>query len=330
MKLIIQIPCLNEEDQLPVTLGDLPRSITGVDIVEWMVIDDGSTDRTIAVAIENGVDHVVQLPQNRGLATAFQAGLDACLKLGADIIVNTDADNQYSASSIPDLVAPVVAGEADLVIGDRDVGTVEDFSALKKRLQVLGSSVVRRASGTDVVDATSGFRAYSKEAALQLTVVSPYTYTIESIIQAGKSRNAVASVKISTNPMMRESRLFGSTWGYIRRNALTIVRVYAAYEPLRFFGMIAGLLTVGGGLSYLPFLTDWILNGDSTGHLQSIVLGSALLIAAVQVASLAVVADLVGSNRAVSQRTLERVRRLELAAGVEPSHYLDLGVERNP
>jgi glycosyltransferase involved in cell wall biosynthesis len=321
VKLIIQIPCLNEEAQLPTTLGELPRTVEGFDEVEWMIIDDGSVDRTVAVAREHGVDHVVRLPQNRGLATAFQAGLDACLKLGADVVVNTDADNQYDATSLPDLVRPVVEGEADLVIGDRGVVNIDEFSALKKRLQVLGSAVVRRASGTEVVDATSGFRAYSKEAALQLTVVNPYTYTIESIIQAGQTGSAVASVPVRTNAKTRESRLFRSTWSYVRRNALTILRVYAAYYPLRFFGGLAAILLLAAVGSFGPFLVDWVVNGDTSGHVQSLLVGAILTIAAVQMISLGILADLVGSNRNVSQRTLERVRRLELQTGVEPSHY---------
>jgi len=322
VKLIIQIPCLNEEDQLPATLADLPRQVPGVDVVEWLVIDDGSTDRTVEVAFAHRVDHVVRLPQNRGLAAGFQAGLDAALKLGADVVVNTDADNQYSAADIPRLVAPVVAGHADLVVGDRDTAAMEEFSAIKKRLQHLGSAVVRRVSGTRVADATSGFRAYSREAALQVTVVSQYTYTIESIIQAGRTNSAVESVRVGTNPSTRPSRLFGSMYGYIRRNALTIIRVFAAYKPLRFFGGIAALLFLAAAVSFVPFLADWIGNGDTSGHLQSIILGSVLALAGFQILVLAFVADLISAHRTISQRILERVRRLELAAGVAPSHHL--------
>ncbi len=335
MKLIIQIPCFNEEEQLPATLNDLPRHIDGFDTVEWMIIDDGSTDTTVEVALDHGVDHVVRLPQNKGLATAFQTGLDAALKLGADVVVNTDADNQYSAADIPTLVAPIVAGSADLVIGDRRVATVEDFSPLKKRLQWLGSSVVRAASNTDVADATSGFRAYSRDAALQLTVVSPYTYTIESIIQAGRSRSAVESVPIATNPKTRESRLFSSMWGYIRRNMVTIVRVYAAYSPMRFFGGLAAVLAVGSAAGFAPFVIDWLRTGDTSGHLQSIILGAILFVAAVQLLSLAVLSDLVAANRVVTQRALERVRRVELALEIQPSTLLvdqeaDAVIRRSP
>ncbi len=322
MKLIIQIPCLNEEDQLPDMLADLPRELEGFETVEWLVIDDGSTDETIEVARRNGVNHIVKLPQNRGLASAFQAGLDACLKLGADVIVNTDADNQYNAADIPGLVAPVLAHEADIVVGDRDVRRSEEFSWLKIRLQLLGSWVVQQASNTDVPDVTSGFRAYSREAALRLVVVNPYTYTIESIIQAGRTNAAIKSAPVRPNPSTRESRLFGSMWGYIRRNALTILRVFAAYQPLKFFGFLAFILFVLAGVAFLPFLSDWIINGDTSGHLQSIIVGSTLTIAGFQTMALAVVADLVASHRAVSQQVLERVRKLELAASVAPTDYI--------
>ncbi len=319
-KLIIQIPSLNEEDQLPVALAALPRSIPGVDVVEWLIIDDGSTDATIEVARAHGVDHVVKFPQNRGLAAAFQAGLDACLKLGADYIVNTDADNQYDAGAIPDLVRPLVEGTADMVIGDRDVRSVDDFSAVKKQLQVLGSWVVNRASSASVGDTTSGFRGYSKEAALQLTVVSPYTYTIESIIQAGRTGTAIANVPVGTNDKMRESRLFGSTWGYIRRNAGTITRVFAAYEPIKFFGLISLVLLTLSIVGFMPFLTSVIFDGDRSGHIQSIIIASILLMGALQVAVLAVLADMMRNLRVVSQRTLARVRRLEIEQSISPDY----------
>ncbi|QGG95857.1 glycosyltransferase family 2 protein [Actinomarinicola tropica] len=330
MKLIIQIPCLNEEEQLPATLADIPRDVPGFDVVELMVIDDGSTDRTVEVARAHGVHHIVKLPQNRGLAAAFQAGLDTALKLGADVVVNTDADNQYRGDSIPDLVAPIVAGDADVVVGDRDVRNIAEFSWLKRRLQVLGSWVVRVASGTDIPDATSGFRAYTREAALQLMVVSRYTYTIESIIQVGKSRLAVTHVPIRTNPKVRDSRLFSSTWGYVRRNALTILRVFAAYEPIKFFSTIAALLVVAALAAFSPFLWDWIVNGERSGHLQSVILGAILSISAFLVVVLAIVADLMAAHRAVTQRVLEHTRQLELAAGVPPLHYEPGATEPGP
>src|SRR3954463_9823163 len=235
MKLIIQIPCFNEEEQLPATLADLPRELPGIDEVEWLVIDDGSTDRTVEVARAPGVNHIFRLTNNKGLAAAFQAGLDASLKLGADVIVNTDADNQYFGGDIPKLVEPIIRGDADMVVGDRVVESIEHFSPLKKRLQHLGSAVVRRASETSVPDTPSGFRAYNREAAIQLQVVSKFTYTLETIIQAGKMTTAVAHVPIRTNPKTRESRLFPSMGSYVRRNTVSIFRVYAFYEPLRIF-----------------------------------------------------------------------------------------------
>ena len=321
MKLVIQIPCLNEEAQLPATLGDLPRQVPGFDEVEWLVIDDGSTDRTVEEARRHGADHIVKLTNNKGLASAFQAGLDASLKLGADVIVNTDADNQYCAGDIPALVAPIVAGRADMVVGDRNVMSIEHFSMAKRRLQRLGSWVVRQASDTSVPDATSGFRAYNREAALGLTVVSKFTYTLESLIQAGKSLVAVDHVTISTNGKTRESRLFSSMWSYVGRNMLAIFRIYTGYEPLRVFSSLAALLAVGALAAWSPFLWDWLAHGQRAGHLQSIVLGGVLMMAAVQVFVLGVLADVMASHRIVSQRTLERVRRVELKLGVAPSHY---------
>jgi glycosyltransferase involved in cell wall biosynthesis len=321
MKLIIQIPCLDEERTLPATLADLPRSLPGIEEVELLVIDDGSSDRTVEVARENGVQHIVRLTNHRGLAAGFQAGLDACLKLGADIIVNTDADNQYSGADVGKLVAPILAGEADMVVGDRRVGSIEHFSGSKKALQRLGSWIVRRLSGTDIADTTSGFRAYNREAALGLLVVDNFTYTLESLIQAGKMLAAVDQVEIATNPRTRESRLFGSTGSYVRRNALSILRIYARYEPLRVFstaGVLVGLLAIA---AWVPFLADWILNGDSTGHIQSLILGAVLFIAAIQLFALGVFGDLLAGQRVMTQRVFERVRRVELALGVEPSHY---------
>jgi glycosyltransferase involved in cell wall biosynthesis len=327
VKLIIQIPCLNEEDQLPATLADLPRTVAGFDEVEWLVIDDGSTDGTVEVARAHGVDHIVKLTNNKGLASAFQAGLDASLKLGAHVVVNTDADNQYSAGDIPALVAPIVSGEADMVIGDRSVMSIEHFSSTKKRLQRLGSWVVRQASETDVPDATSGFRAYNREAALGLTVVSTFTYTLESLIQAGKSLVAVDHVRVSTNGKVRESRLFKSMSSYIGRNIVAIFRIYTGYEPLKVFTWTAAFVLLGAVAAWSPFLWDWFVHDDRSGHLQSIVLGGVLLMAAIQLFALGVLADLIASHRVVTQRTLERVRRIELELGVPPSHYQPGGDE---
>jgi glycosyltransferase involved in cell wall biosynthesis len=321
MKLIIQIPCLNEEATLPETIAALPRQIAGIEEVELLVIDDGSTDRTVEVARECGVDHIVRLTNNRGLAAAFQAGLDACLKLGADLVVNTDADNQYSGADVPKLVAPILAGEADMVVGDRRVTTIEHFSGAKKALQRVGSWVVRRLSGTAIADTTSGFRAYNREAALSLLVTDDFTYTLESLIQAGKMLVAVEGVEVATNPQTRESRLFGSTGAYVRRNALSILRIYARYEPLRVFaaaGIVVGVLALA---AWMPFLIDWIFNGDSSGHIQSLILGAVLFIAALQLLALGVIGDLLAGQRVMTQRVFERVRRVELSLGVEPSHY---------
>ena len=321
MKLIIQIPCLNEEATLPSTVADLPREVPGIDEVELLVVDDGSSDRTVEVAREIGVDHIVRLANNRGLAAAFQAGLDACLKLGADVVVNTDADNQYRGADVEKLVAPILAGGADIVVGDRHVAGIDHFSRSKKALQRVGSWVVRKLSGTEIADTTSGFRAYNREAALGLLVVDNFTYTLESLIQAGKMRVAVGEAEIGVNPQTRDSRLFRSTGAYVRRNAISILRIYARYEPLRVFataGLVLGALALG---AWMPFLLDWILNGDSDGHVQSLILGAVLFIAALQLFALGVIGDLLAGQRVMTQRVFERVRRVELALEVEPSHY---------
>jgi glycosyltransferase involved in cell wall biosynthesis len=321
MKLVIQIPCLNEETILPQVLGELPRELAGFDAVEWLIVDDGSTDRTVEVARANGVDHIVRLTNNKGLAAAFQAGIDASLKLGADVIVNTDADNQYQAEDIPQLVQPILDGRADMVVGDRQVKDIQHFSASKKLLQRLGSWVVRRASGTGVPDTTSGFRAYNREAALQLVVVSNYTYTLESLIQAGKMLVAIEHVPIGSNPKTRDSRLVDSTARYVRRNALAVFRAYVLYEPLRVFTVVAIFFALAALAAFSPFLIDWIANGDTTGHIQSLILGAILALTAVQMFGLGVVGDAIAGQRVIAQRTFERVRRLELEAGIDPSHY---------
>src|SRR3954452_14882793 len=328
MKLVIQIPCLNEEESLPSVLAELPRSVVGFDQVEWLIVDDGSTDGTVEVARRHGVDHLVRLTSNRGLATAFQSGLDAALKLGADVIVNTDADGQYSASDIPSLVEPIVARRADMVVGDRQVQDVEHFSPTKKLLQKLGSWVVRRASGTRVLDTTSGFRAYNREAALQLIVVSRYTYTLESLIQAGKMSVAIEDVPISPNETERESRLAGSTSAYVRRNAFAIFRAYTLYEPLRVCMLLTFVFGVLALAAWSPFLIDWILNGDRSGHIQSLILGAVLMLAALQMFALGIIGDALAGQRAIGQGVSERVRRLELEAGIAPSHYERLTAER--
>jgi glycosyltransferase involved in cell wall biosynthesis len=320
MKLIIQIPCLNEEQTLPVTLRELPRELPGFDAVEWLVIDDGSTDRTVDVARENGVDHIVRLTSNKGLANGFQAGLDAALKLGADVIVNTDADNQYYGPDIAKLVAPIIAGDADMVVGDRQVMTIEHFSPLKKSLQRFGSWVVRQASSTEVPDTTSGFRAYNREAAIALQVVSKFTYTLETIIQAGKMTIAVDHTPIRTNPKTRESRLFPSMWSYVRRNGLSIFRIYSMYEPLKVFMTVAALVMLVALVVWTRFLVAWV-QGDGAGHVQSLILGAVLFNAGVVLGALGIIGDLLSGQRIMLQRVFERVRRIELELEVPPSHY---------
>jgi glycosyltransferase involved in cell wall biosynthesis len=321
MKLIIQIPCLDEEQTLPVTLADLPTQIDGFDQVEWLVVDDGSTDRTVDVAKEHGVHHIVRLTNNKGLANGFQAGVDACLKLGADVIVNTDADNQYDGRDIVKLVEPILAGRADMVVGDRQVMTIEHFSPLKKALQRLGSWVVRQASSTTVPDTTSGFRAYNREAALALQVVSKFTYTLETIIQAGKLTVAVDHVPIRTNEKTRESRLFPSMWSYVRRNTVSIFRIYAMYEPLRVFMTAAALVGIAALAVWARFLYLGLFGPGFGGHIQSLILGAALFNAAMLLGALGVIGDLLSGQRIMLQRVFERIRRVELELGVEPSHY---------
>jgi glycosyltransferase involved in cell wall biosynthesis len=321
MKLIIQIPCFNEEGQLPLTLSRLPRRVSGFDVVEFLVIDDGSTDRTVDVAREHGVDHVVRLTNHKGLAAAFQAGLDAGLKLGADVIVNTDADNQYDGTEVPKLVEPILRGAADMVVGDREVAQIEHFSRPTKALQRLGSWMVRQASSTHIPDTTSGFRAYNREAALQVQAVSKFTYTLETIIQAGKLLVAVEHVPVATNPKTRESRLFPSTAAYVRRNALSIFRVYSQYQPLKVFWGAAVICGLAAVAFFVRFLIPFVEHGGRAGHIQSLIAGAVLFNTAMLLGALGVIGDLLDAQRTISQRTFERVRRIELQLGVAPSHY---------
>lgn len=316
MKLIVQIPCLNEEEALPETLAAIPRVIAGIDEVEVLVVDDGSTDRTSEVARLHGADHVVRFTRRKGLAAGFMAGLDASLRLGADIIVNTDADNQYPAQEIPRLLAPILAGQADMVVGDRGVGDVSHFSWTKRRLQGLGSWVVRKVSGTPVTDATSGFRALTRDAALRINIVSEFTYTLESIIQAGKKKLAIAHLSIEARET-RPSRLFSSTWDYVKRSAATILRIYAMYEPLKVFLMLGGVLLAGGlslGLRYAWFW--W--QGDVRGHLQSALASAVLLIFGVMTLQWGILADVIAANRKLLEDVLYRVRKMELGPRPEP------------
>ncbi|MFH1413989.1 MAG: glycosyltransferase family 2 protein [Candidatus Omnitrophota bacterium] len=312
MKLIVQIPCLNEEQSLPLTVKDIPRQIKGIDKIELLVIDDGSTDRTVEVAKEIGVDHILRLKNQRGLARAFAAGIDASLRLGADIIVNTDADNQYNGQDIAKLIKPILEGDADFVVGARDIDSNPDFSLIKKKLQRIGSWAVRQFSETDVPDATSGFRAYSREMALNINIVSPYTYTLETIIQAGKKHMAIVSVPIRTNKKLRESRLFSSILKYIERSATTIIRMYTMYQPLRVFFYIGGALFGLGVLLGLRFIYFYIVTGRQAGHIQSLILSAVFLIIGFQMFMLGLIGDLISSNRRLIEDTLYRVRKIEL------------------
>jgi glycosyltransferase involved in cell wall biosynthesis len=317
-KLIIQIPCLNEAETLPGTLSDLPRHIDGIDAIETLVIDDGSLDDTAGVARRHGVHHVVRFTRHKGLAAAFMAGIDAAVKLGADFIVNTDADNQYAGSSIPALLEPLLAGRADVVIGDRDIVSLRHMSASKKFLQRFGSWVVRQVSNTQVPDTTSGFRAYTREAALRMTIVSDYSYTLESIIQAGKRRMAIAHVPVRCNPKTRPSRLFDSVLSYIKNSGATIVRVYAMYEPLKVFTYI-GLVVAAAGAALSGRFMYYYLLGNGAGHVQSLILSAVLLIVGFQVGLIGLLADVISGNRRLIEDVLYRIRLMELdRLGVGP------------
>lgn len=314
MKLIIQIPCLNESGTLAVALNDLPRFVPGFDEVEWLVVDDGSTDGTSELASNLGVDHVIRHPVNRGLATAFMTGLDACLRLGADVIVNTDADNQYQADDIPKLVAPVLGGEADMVIGARPIDETQHFSWIKKRLQRLGSRVVRAVSRTDVTDAPSGFRAISREAAMRLNVFSAYTYTLETIIQAGLSNLRVVSVPVRTNPDLRPSRLVRSIPSYVRRSLITILRVVIIYKPLKLFFWSGALMLTIGSLGALRFLMAY-MRGMGEGHVQSVVFSSMCILLGVLLWMMGALSELIATNRKLLERINWRIQRLEDRSG---------------
>lgn len=313
MKLIIQIPCLNEAATLAIALQSMPRQVPGFAKVEWLIIDDGSTDGTGELARELGVDHVIRHPVNRGLATAFMTGLEACLQLGADVIVNTDADNQYEAADIPKLTAPVLAGEADMVIGARPIDDTEHFSWIKKKLQRLGSWAVRVASKTDVEDAPSGFRAMSREAAMRLNVFNAYTYTLETIIQAGSSNLRIKSVPIRTNADLRPSRLVKSIPSYVRRSLVTILRIFVIYRPIAFFFWPASIVSALGIAALLRF-GYFYLSGTGDGHVQSLVVGSLCITLGAVMFTVAFLADMITANRKLLERNSIRLRRLEDAA----------------
>lgn len=310
MKLIIQIPCYNEEHTLPVTFSQLPRCIKGIDEIEYLIINDGSKDRTVEVAKALGVNHIVDMINNRGLAKGFMAGIHACLNLGADIIVNTDGDNQYSGYDIEKLVKPILEGRAEIVIGDREVETIQHFSPIKKRLQKLGSEVVRKASNTNVVDTTSGFRAYSRDAAMKLNVVSEYTYTLETIIDAGHKKLAVENVAIGTNEKLRDSRLFKSMWGYIKKSTITIVRTYTMMKPLKVF-LTVGILCLLIGLAIGGRFVYYWLTGNSSGHIQSLILSSITVGIGVQSIFFAFIADAIAANRKINDELLYRIKKIE-------------------
>ncbi|MBT3029012.1 MAG: glycosyltransferase family 2 protein [Candidatus Thiodiazotropha sp. (ex Ctena orbiculata)] len=310
MKLIIQIPCYNEEKTLALALAELPREVAGFDQVEWLVIDDGSTDATRQVALENGVDHVVGFTRNQGLAKIFMLGLDACVRRGADVIVNTDADNQYDASYIPKLTQPILEEKADMVIGARPIKMIEHFSFTKKVLQHLGSSVVRKVSQTDIPDAPSGFRAFSRDAAMKLNVFNEYTYTLETIIQAGMKHMAVTSIPVDVNEDLRPSRLVKSISSYIKKSIVTMLRIFVVYKPFRFF-LIIGLILFGLGMILgLRFLYFYLF-GDGQGHIQSVILAGVMMGIGFQTILVAFVADLLSVNRKLLEEIQYRLRKLE-------------------
>jgi len=325
MKLIIQVPCFNEEETLPQTISDLPKLIKGIDIIEYLVINDGSVDRTVEVAKENRVHHIVSFKKNRGLSRGFMAGIDACLSLGANIIVNTDADNQYNGTDIEKLIQPILKGKADIVIGERPIDNTEHFSWKKKKFQKLGSWVVRFASGTSVPDAPSGFRAYSREAAMRLNVINSYTYTLETIIQAGMNSTAMLSVPIRTNPEMRESRLFKSMWRYITRSAIVIIRSIIMYRPLKIFCAMGFISMLVGAVFIIRFLI-FVAMGQGDGNIQSLVLAAMLFMVGVQCVLAGLQADVTASNRKILEDIQYRVRKMEL---VESKGAIDSTTNRD-
>jgi len=311
MKLIIQIPCLNEEQTLPETLKDLPKSLKGIDKIEILIIDDGSTDRTKEVAKENGVHHILSFTNNKGLAKAFIFGMNHALKLGADIIVNTDADNQYFGGDIIKLIQPILDERADIVIGNRQVETIHHFSPLKIFLQKLGSWTVRQLSGTKIPDATSGFRAYTKEAALQMNVISDFTYTVETIISAGNKNLAIEHTPVRTNKKLRESRLFPSISIYIRRSLVTMLKAYSMYRPLKLFTIAGGttfLIGLAIGCRYLFFF----FQGQTEGHVQSLILSAIMLIVGFQIIMMGISAELIAVNRQILEDIQVRIKKNEI------------------
>lgn len=310
MKLIIQIPCYNEEATLHIALNDLPKKIEGIDEIEYLIINDGSKDKTVEVAKKWGVNYIVNFKRNKGLAYGFLAGIDACLRNGADIIVNTDADNQYVADDIEKLVQPILEGKTDIVIGERPIDDTEHFSPLKKKLQRFGSYVVRVASKSDIPDAPSGFRAYSREAAMRLNVINEYTYTLETIVQAGRSKIAMASVPIRTNPELRKSRLFNSMFGYVKKSMVTILRAFMMYKPLQFFSVIGSIVFLLGAIIGIRFLV-FFFSGAGNGHVQSLILSSTLMLLGFETIIVGLQADLIAANRKILEDIQYRVKKLD-------------------
>lgn len=310
MKLIIQIPCYNEAETLEIALNELPKHIDGIDTIEYLIINDGSKDNTVEVAQKWGVNYVVNFKRNKGLAKGFMAGLDACLRNGADIIVNTDADNQYCGEDIEKLVRPIIEGKTDIVIGERPIDQTEHFSPLKKKLQHFGSWVVRKASNTDIPDAPSGFRAYSREAAMRLNVHNEYTYTLETIVQAGRTKIAMTSVPIRTNAELRPSRLFSSMFGYVKRSMVTIIRAFMMYKPLTFFAGVGGVIFALGAVLGIRFLV-YYFTGNGNGHVQSLILASTLLLLGFQTFIVGLLADIISANRKIAEDTQYRVKKIE-------------------
>lgn len=310
MKLIIQIPCYNEAETLEIALNDLPRQIEGIDEIEYLIIDDGCTDDTVNVAKNWGVHHVVSFAQNKGLAKGFMAGLDACLRHGADIIVNTDADNQYCAEDIPKLIQPILEHKADIVIGERPIDDTEHFSWIKKKLQHFGSWVVRKASDTDIPDAPSGFRAFSREAAMRINVINDYTYTLETIVQAGRNKIPITSVPVRTNPELRESRLFHSIWGYVKKSILTILRALMMYKPLYCFTVVAIVPSLIGMAIGIRFMVYYFMGGGN-GHTQSLMLACTLLIIGFITFVIGMLADVISANRKILEDVQYQVKKME-------------------
>lgn len=310
MKLIIQIPCYNEEKTLTIALDALPKHIDGIDEIEYLIINDGSKDNTVQVAKDWGVHYIVNFKKNKGLAKGFMAGLDACLRNGADVIVNTDADNQYCADDIEKLVRPIIEGKTDIVIGERPIDQTEHFSPLKKKLQHLGSYVVRKASKSDIPDAPSGFRAYSREAAMRLNVVNEYTYTLETIVQAGRSKIAMASVPVRTNEELRPSRLFSSMFGYVKKSMVTIFRAFMMYKPMKFFTIIGSIIFLIGTALGIRFLVYFFM-GAGSGHIQSLILCSTLLLLGFQTIMIGFLADVIAANRKLLEDVQYHVRKMD-------------------